>query len=100
MDRMKYLNGVLTVIAVVMGLMLLNQAGLGLSASRAEASQAQPERGTGLVSAADQRKQMIEELKKVSARIEKLERAIEKGVSVKVTSLPEVKKPEEGGDGQ
>jgi hypothetical protein len=98
MDRMKYLNGVLTVIAVLMGLVLLNQSGLGLSASRAEASQ--PERGTGLVSAADQRKQMIEELKKVSARMEKLEKAIEKGVNVKVTSLPEVKKPEEGGDGK
>ena len=47
--------------------------------------------GGGLVSAADQRKLMIAELRSISRRMEKLEAQLAKGIDVRVTDMPEVR---------
>ena len=44
------------------------------------------------ISAAEQRKQILLELKAVGARVDKLQKALEAGVKVKVISMPEAKK--------
>lgn len=46
----------------------------------------------GRISAAEQRKQIIAELKSIQTRIEKLEGVLAKGISVRVTEMP----PREG----
>lgn len=42
----------------------------------------------GLVSAADQRKTMIDELRAMSSRMERLEALLSKGLTVKVSEMP------------
>ncbi len=87
-----YTNVVLTAIAGLLGIIAVGQQQGGLATS----AQAQPqtfaqapdEPTTGMVGAADQRKQMINELKSISGRLDRIESALNRGISVKVTELP------------
>lgn len=45
------------------------------------------------ISAADQRKQMIAELRAISQRLDRVEAVLSKGIQVKVTDMPEMKLP-------
>lgn len=47
----------------------------------------------GRVSAAEQRKVMIAELKNISARLDRIDAAMSKGLSVRVTEMPEMRLP-------
>jgi hypothetical protein len=102
MRRAKYLNAVLTVNAVLLSALVADrllggdQKGLDTVLAPAPAS-AQPDtEGTGgLVSAADQRKAQIAELRKISSRLDKIESRLAAGLNVKVTEMPELKLPKE-----
>jgi hypothetical protein len=81
-------NVLLAAIAGLLGLSILNQAGVGV----ASVAQAQPAGGEeGLVSAAEQRKVIISELRGMSSRIEKVEGVLSRGINVKVTDMPPVR---------
>lgn len=88
-----YTNLALTGVAVLLGAIALG--GRPLPALESAAA-AQPESGvyndgnepTGLVSAAEQRKIMINEMRQISARIERLETALNKGINVRVKEMP------------
>lgn len=45
------------------------------------------------ISAADQRKQIIAELRAIQQRMDRFEAVLSKGISVKVTDMPEMKLP-------
>lgn len=90
-----YQNIALTVIA---GLLALNTFGSGRNAllGSAHAQQGGPEPvESGMVSAAEQRKQMIAELKAQSVRLERIESALARGVNVKVTDMPPIVIPQD-----
>jgi hypothetical protein len=98
MRRNGYLNGVLTVIAVLLGLLVLDaRPGAGPAAARAQ-SEDQPGEGAGLISAGEQRKQMIAELRRISARLERLDARLNAVLNVKVTEMPAVKLTGDAGD--
>lgn len=80
----------LGVIAALLGLNLVAtvMVGPGALESRALAQQDDPN-PTGFVAAAEQRKQMIAELKVLGARMERIEAAMKAGINVKVLSMPE-----------
>lgn len=82
----RYTNAALTAIAVLLGVNALNQSGLS-PVSSAYAQQGED----GLVSAAEQRKVMISEIRQLSGRIERLESVISRGVNVKVLEMPAVR---------
>lgn len=93
MRNRSYLNAVLTVIAVLLGLHLLVQVS-GQHASPSVAV-AQPV-GDGPVNsppfnAAEQRKQMIALLELLNRRVSSLENKLDKGLNVKVTEMPAIK---------
>ena len=98
MPRSRYLNGVLTVIAGLLALQVLDGAtspGRLAGAVEAEARAQggdQPSEG-GLVSAADQRKIMIAELKRLGAKLDAIDARLKAGLAVKVTDMPEIKMP-------
>lgn len=92
-----YTNAVLTAIA---GLLTLNAVaqftGPGAPAvSVARAAGPDEPRSGGMISAADQRKQIISELKGLAGRIDTLEGLLARGVEVKVTDMPAVKMAKE-----
>lgn len=91
--RLSYLNGVLTVIAVCLALLVIDRLDLGTPSAEAGPT-AQPDRGAGLISAADQRKIMIAEIKRLTTKVEGVDKALKEGISVKVTDMPEIKLPE------
>jgi hypothetical protein len=96
-----YTNGVLTVIAAVLVLNWLGQGATALStaaAQPADESAFQPDDPSGRISAAEQRKQMIGELRSVSARLDRIESALTRGISVKVTDMPAIKVQEPRAD--
>lgn len=78
-------------IAGLLGLNLVATVMVGPNAleSRAVAQQPSDENPTGFVAAAEQRKQMIAELRSLSARMERLEASLKSGINVKVLSMPE-----------
>lgn len=96
-------KGVLTAVAAFLALNLFAQPGptvapaghAGLpGAALADPPADEPDEpgpGAGLVSAADQRKIMIAELRALSKRIEQLQARLDKGISVKVAEMPEVR---------
>ena len=95
-------NAALTVIAGCLSLLVVGQFTTGTSAlSTAEAqvihTRSGPEepRSGGMVSAADQRKIMIADLKNMSARLERIEGVLARGLSVKVTEMPPIQLPKE-----
>jgi len=101
--RRNYTNGVLTAIAALLGVIVLQQANSTGSAGVAAAQvgvvgerTATDDAATGLISAAEQRKSIITELKSVNERLGAIEGALAKGINVKVTSMPAQKPPMEG----
>jgi hypothetical protein len=87
-----YSNVVLTVIAGLLSVIALDarRPDSALVQSASAQSAGDPETG-GLVSAADQRKQIIAELRTVSGRLEKIESVLRGEIKVKVTEMPESK---------
>jgi len=89
-----YTNALLTLIALLLGVALMQragpeEAGAGPGAAMAALEPpAGPGRGTGLISAADQRKIMISEIRRIGSRLERIESALSRGISVRVTELP------------
>ncbi len=106
-------NGSLTVIAILLGFLVLDRAagpagrggGLGPAEASAQVRSVSSGPGSsagksledeptdGRVNPADQRKQMIAELRNISQRLDRLESVISKGLTVKVTDMPEMKLP-------
>lgn len=90
-----YTNVALTLIAGILAVQVLNQPGLGglLPQASAQPSETEfsPDDPSGRISAAEQRKQMIAELRGMSARLDRVEAALTRGVSVKVTDMPAVR---------
>ncbi|MBL9002214.1 MAG: hypothetical protein JNK25_13865 [Phycisphaerae bacterium] len=86
----------LMVIACFGGWVMFNpgQGGLLSSASAQPAERPQPGE-IGLVSASDQRKEVIAQLKAINSRLERVESMMTKGLSVKVTDMPVLKLPRE-----
>ena len=98
-----YTNLALTAIATLLGLHLLKSGNVTLESSAnaqvgvVGTSTGPQDNSEGLVSAAEQRKQIVNELQKVGDRLERIESALAKGINVKVTSMPATKpdsKPE------
>lgn len=90
--RTAYLNVVLTVIAVLLGLLVLDGRAGRTGPADARAQGAQPDdpaaTSQSLVSASEQRKQMIAELRRIASRVERVESKLASGISVKVTEMP------------
>lgn len=109
-----YLNGVLTAIAALLALNLISRLDGGPSASLAQTSSVSGSvSGTGRagppapvddestpsarISAAEQRKAMIQELREVAQRLDRIESAMKSGLSVRVTEMPELRLPADRG---
>jgi hypothetical protein len=92
MRRVGYQNAVLTAIAVLLALGLVDRQSGGRMLEPAAAS-AQPE--GGLSNALEQRKQMIAELRAMSGRLERIESKISGGLDVRVKDMPPIKFPPE-----
>jgi L-asparaginase/Glu-tRNA(Gln) amidotransferase subunit D len=92
-----YTNVALTAVAVLLGLLALDMRSPG--SAFVNNATAQPggtigsgsDDSQGLVSASEQRKQMITELKAIASRLERVESQLGKGLNVKVTSMPQSK---------
>lgn len=98
-----YLNLALTVIAVMLGLLVLGQYGTPTSAqsgvsTATRSSGPEDDDGPGpdgRVSAAEQRKVMISQLRSMSKKIDQMQDLMAKGLNVKVTQMPELKLPQQ-----
>lgn len=95
-----YTNGVLTVIAVLLGLAVIGQTSGPRTADAGQDSQVGvvggatlDDENSGRISAAEQRKAMITELRAMGSRLERIESALAKGINVKVTSMPAESRP-------
>jgi hypothetical protein len=82
-------------LGTVMGSMLASQpstahaqVGIVGGASQSPATESQ-----GLLSAADQRKTMIDELRATNSRLERIENLLSKGLTVKVSEMPAAREP-------
>lgn len=98
MRRRGYSNLMLTVIAALLALNLADRAtspagSIASVATQAHAQQSQPGE---MVSAAQQRKLMIAEIKSLGERIDKLDKTMRSGLSVKVTEMPPVRLEDSG----
>lgn len=99
--RVAYLNVVLTAIAVLLALLLVDRQGvagwLAPPGARAQASAADDPQSSAqsLVSASEQRKLMIAELKRLAGKLDRIEAKLNAGLNVKVTEMPAAK-----GDGK
>lgn len=80
-------NILLAAIAGLLGFNALHQAGV----SPESTAFAQAGGDEGLVSAAEQRKVMISELRNLSSRVERMESTLAKGLTVKVSDMPPVR---------
>jgi hypothetical protein len=87
MRRFGYQNAVLSAIAVLLALGLIDRRSGGELASLPAAHAQQPDQG-GMMNALEQRKVMIAELRNISSRLERLEAKLNAGLNVKVTSMP------------
>lgn len=90
--RPPYRNAVLTGIALMLAMLVADRAGVapGAAVAHATGGELQPH-GGALVSAADQRKQIIAELARLNQAVTRLETTIARGIEVKVTDMPEMK---------
>ena len=93
MRKRGYSNLMLTAIAALLALNLADRATGpdGSIASVASTAQAGPPQAGELVSAAQQRKMIISEIKSLSDRVDRLDKAIRAGINVKVTEMPKVR---------
>jgi hypothetical protein len=89
-----YQNAALTVIAGLLALAVLDRQG---GMTEAAAAHAQPGivQSGGMSNALEQRKQMIAELRQISARMERIEAKINAGMNVRVTDMPPLRLPPE-----
>lgn len=93
-----YTNAMLTVIAIMLGVAVLDRAATDPVVARAHAQPGATasDESTGLVSAAEQRKIMIAELRQISNRLDKLDGAMSRVLNVKVVEMPPVRVQEKG----
>ena len=100
MKKNSYRNGALTVIALGLGFLALgqgqNQAEAQVNHAGHRPTPASPE-GGGLISAADQRVQILKELQLLRRQMEQMNAALKGGLSVKVTEMPEFRLPTDDG---
>lgn len=98
-----YTNAALTAIAVLLGLHLLQGSGVSM-VDTAQAQEGQRDKvtvvggrpagddaGSGLISAAEQRKAIISELRSINDRLERVESALARGINVNVKTMPAAK---------
>ncbi len=97
MNKNSYRNGALTVIALSLGILALGQGPNRADAQISHAGQqvARPE-GGGLISAAEQRKQIMHEMRLLRRQVEQMNAMLRGGLSVRVTEMPEIRLPEGG----
>jgi hypothetical protein len=107
-SRVPYTNAILTVIAVLLGVIVLDravvragagEAGLlgGPSAAKAESGPDDEDVVGARVSAADQRKVIIAELRNLSHKLDTIDTRLGKGLNVKVIDMPAVRMQGGGG---
>lgn len=91
----KYLNSVLTVIALMLGLIaterFLGSAAGGQTAMAGNVGSSDDTGNVGLINAADQRKQIIAELKSMNSKLDKLQGSIKSPMPVKVLEMPAIR---------
>jgi hypothetical protein len=101
---LSYLNTVLTVIAVLLGVLALGQSGTPSSAQSGVTTLTGAGDGggddevppaDGRISAAEQRKTMIAELRTMSRKLDQVSEMLNKGLNVKVTQMPDLKWPKD-----
>lgn len=94
--RDRLIGALLGANAAFLACVIFGQGGPAFTAT-AVAAQPPAEDGSpgGLISAAEQRKQIISELREMSQRIGSVEGLLKKGLSVKVTDMPPLKLPPE-----
>ncbi len=93
--RTSYQNAALTAIALLLGLGLVDRGADRVATARGAGEQP-PSESAGMVSPAEQRRDMIAELRKANARLEAIEARLKAGLSVKVTDMPALKMAGEG----
>lgn len=91
-----YQNAVLTVIAALLAVAMIDRHPAITEPSGAHAQVREGQEG-GMSNALEQRKQMIAELRQLSSRMERLESRINAGLNVKVTEMPPMRLPANGG---
>ncbi len=100
MNKNGYRNGALTVIALSLGILALGQGPNRADAQVSHAGSGQQARspeGGGLISAADQRKQILREMQQMRRQIEQMNATLKGGLNVKVTDMPEIRLPKDDG---
>jgi hypothetical protein len=99
MRRRSYLNAVLSVIAICLVALTLDRLSdhhePGQAFAQPATNSPEPTGGGGLVAAADQRKAMIGELRNLSTRLERIEAQLSRGITVKVSEMPDIKFPKD-----
>lgn len=93
MRRIGYQNAVLTAIAVLLALGLIDRrSGSSLTDLPAAQAQTQPtdNEGGGMMNKLEQGKQTIAELRLMNAKLDRLDAKLTAGLSVKVTSMPAI----------
>ncbi len=97
-DRRSYSNAVLTLIALFLGVIAVDRVTANAASANAQSRMAppagEPSEG-GMISAQEQRKTMITELRGMSQRLDRIEASLQKGISVKVTEMPELRLPKD-----
>ncbi len=88
----KYMNSVLTVIAVMLGLIATERFfGSSATGQTAMAGPSEDNGNVGLINAADQRKQIIAEVKSMNAKLDKMQGSIKSPRPVKVLEMPAIR---------
>ncbi len=92
-----YLNGVLTVVAALLALVVI-QGSVGLpGASEANAAGRSVTEAKGINNPADQRQTMINELRRMNQRLDKLSAKFDKGaIEVEVVKMPNSERASRG----
>lgn len=95
--RLGYQNAVLTAIAVLLGVGLIERgAGTGSSLTEPAGAMAQEPQDGGLTNKLEQNKQIIAELRAINGRLERIEAKLAGRVDVRVTDMPPIKMAPEG----
>ena len=86
-SRNGYQNVILSCIAALLALGAIDRHAGAPEGATAALAQSQPDAG-GMMNAAEQRKQIIAELRQMNSRLERIEGKLAGGLSVKVTDMP------------
>lgn len=94
--RHGYQNAMLTAIAILLAIGVIDRgtgnAASSLAQPSAASAQPQPTEG-GLTNRLEQNKQIIAELRTLSSKLDRIESKLSSGISVKVTDMPPMKLP-------